>query len=86
MIICDVGIWKVLRKVTKEWVCSLFGLPPFWEFLFLMSRDTFVFCGDMFMNERRTTEPAEFKRYRIQCAWSNMEQVFIRKFNKFYCV
>jgi len=61
VICCDVGIWMVLLKGTKEWICSLFGLPSFCEFLFLMSRDIFVFCGDMFMNVRRTTEPAEFK-------------------------
>ena len=29
--------------------------------LFLMSRDTFVFCGDMFMTDRRTTEPVDYK-------------------------
>ena len=32
IIICDIHIWKVLRKVKKEWICSLFGLPRFANF------------------------------------------------------
>jgi len=46
----DVHICNVLSMLKRMYLLDI-RAASFCKFLFLMSRDTFVFCGDMFMND-----------------------------------